>query len=63
MKTTNVVLIPNEKNPNNTGDLRFIFLCNVLYKIISAIIVNRLKVILPGVISENQNGFLKDRLI
>lgn len=37
--------------------------CNVLYKVISNIIANRLKEILPQCISSNQSAFIKARLL
>lgn len=39
-------------------DLRPIALCNVLYKIFMKVLANRLRAILPGIITENQFAFI-----
>ena len=60
---TNITLVPKTKNPTNMTEFRPISLCNVVYKLISKVLANLLKIILPHIISENQSAFLTGRLI
>jgi hypothetical protein len=58
-----LALIPKEKGASNFNRFRPISLCNTSYKILTKIIANRLKTILPHIIPENQGGFIKGRHI
>ena len=60
---TFITLIPKVKNLELVSKFQSIKLCNVLYKIFSKVLANRLKKILPHIIIEHQSAFTKDRLI
>ena len=63
LNTTFITLIPKIKHPKKVVDFRPISLCNVIYKLISKVVVNRLKKFLAQAIPESQSDFLSRRLI
>ena len=60
---THVTLIPKVNTPTNIMEFRPISLCNVAYKLAMKFITNRLKKILPQIISETQSAFTSGILI
>lgn len=59
---THLAMIPKTKQVVNVeGDFCLISLCNVVYKLVSKVFANYLKLVLPHVISPSQNAFMLGR--
>ncbi|KAL0294867.1 UNVERIFIED_CONTAM: hypothetical protein Scaly_3114500 [Sesamum calycinum] len=63
INTTILALIPKVRVPSSVSDFRPISCCNVLYKVITKIIVQRLRSVLDKLISPSQNAFVPGRSI
>lgn len=51
LNATNIVLIPKVDNPSKVNQFKLISLCNVIYKLISKLMTERLKLILSKLFS------------
>ena len=63
MNYTHIVLIPKKNDPMYMADFCPISLENVISRIVSKVMANRLKCVLPNIISDNQSAFVLGRQI
>ncbi|GJW99432.1 RNA-directed DNA polymerase, eukaryota, reverse transcriptase zinc-binding domain protein [Tanacetum coccineum] len=63
VNATLIALVPKIDTPNKISDFRPIACCNVLYRCISKIITNRIKIGLNKVVNINQSAFIPGRHI
>ena len=57
LNSTFIALIPKVKQPRKVSNFHPIGLCNVVYKLISKVLVNQLKKILANAIPKSQSAF------
>ncbi|XP_027120639.2 uncharacterized protein [Coffea arabica] len=60
---TSIALIPKVGHPQDFSQFRPISLCNFVNKLISRVLADRLAQVLPKIISPQQSGFVRGRLI
>ncbi|GJU23245.1 RNA-directed DNA polymerase, eukaryota, reverse transcriptase zinc-binding domain protein [Tanacetum coccineum] len=63
LNTTIISLVPKSKNPGKAADYRPIACCGVVYKCISKVITNRIKIVLNKLVDPNQGAFIEGRQI
>jgi len=60
---THITLLPKRKNPDSMSHFRPISLRNVIFKIISKVLANKMKKIMGTIISDCQSAFVPERVI
>ena len=63
LNATFIALIPKKNDAFNIRDFRHISLVGSVYKILTKVLSNRLRVVLNQLISETQNSFMGGRQI
>ena len=63
MNYNHIALVPKKNDPQSLGDFRPISLGNVISRLFSKVLANRLKQILPRVILDAQSSFIPERII
>ena len=60
---TAITLVPKSSTPSKLSDYRPISCCNIIYKSISGVLAQRMKGILPDLVSSAQTTFVPGRSI
>ncbi|XP_074290915.1 uncharacterized protein LOC141617643 [Silene latifolia] len=63
LNRTFIALIPKKENPEGVTDYRPISLCNVVMRVMTKCIANRLAKVMSSLVGETQNAFLPGRSI
>jgi hypothetical protein len=63
LNSTFIALIPKVENPQRVADFRPISLVSSVYKILSKVLANRLRMVVGNVVSASQSAFIKGRQI
>ncbi|XP_056172129.1 uncharacterized protein LOC130139353 [Syzygium oleosum] len=63
INSTLITLVPKVQNPSFLKEFRPISCCNVIYKIISKLVAERIRCMLPKIVGFNQTAFISGRQI
>lgn len=63
INATSITLIPKVKSPTHVSDYRPISCCSVIYKCITKLLCEKLRLVLPSLVSETQGAFVSGRSI
>lgn len=63
LSTSFISLIPKQDHAQTSDKFRPITLCDAVYKMISKVVSNRLKPLLPNLVSREQYGYVEGRQI
>ncbi|KAL5569507.1 hypothetical protein UlMin_026082 [Ulmus minor] len=63
LNQSNIIQVPKGQNPKTTNQFRPIAVCNVIYKVISNLLANRVMPLLDKLICLTQNDFMPGRSI
>lgn len=63
VNSTAITLIPKIACPSSISDYRPIACCNVVYKVITKVLTNRLRRVISKLVHDNQSAFIPNRCI
>lgn len=61
LSETLIALIPKVDHPGSFKEFRPISLCNTVYKLITKVLVNRMRPMLDSIVSPSQSSFIPER--